>query len=301
MSTTPHRLTLDLDDADPGNVPSLEQPPPLPAKSTWITPEQAAAAMRKGRGRGIRVAVLDSGVEWGHPALEGIKMADDLVIEEMDGHLQPSEGKREDLFGHGTAVASIIHEMAPEAEIGSFRVLNFLNQSQSEMICFGARLAIERGYHIVNCSFGARLKAQILMFKDWVDRAYLTGVHLVSACNNEDFRKAEWPGDFGTVITVNMLATEERESVFKNAPGTLVEFAALGVNVTVPWKDGLHREATGSSFAAPRVAGLLARLLSIYPGLSPLQAKCLLQQIASGLPQQRRLRLPGFASQSTTA
>lgn len=302
MSTTPSKLSLDLDDADPVSSPSHEEVPATTiSKNTWITPEQAAAAMRKGRGKGVRIAVLDSGVEWNHPALQGIKIADDLVIEEVEGHLQPKEGNREDLFGHGTAVASILHEMAPEAEIGSFRVLDFLNQSQSDMICFGARLAIERGYHIVNCSFGARLKSQILMFKDWVDRAYLAGVHLVSACNNEDFRKAEWPGDFGTVITVNMLATQERESVFKNAPGTLVEFAALGVEVNVPWKGGIHREATGSSFAAPRVAGLLARILSIYPGIAPLQAKCLLQQIASGLPTRQRLRLPGFASQSPTA
>ncbi len=264
---------------------------------SWITPEQAAAAMRRGRGQGVRIAVLDSGVEWGHEALQGARVSDDILIEETEGRLEFKQAAGEDVFGHGTAVASILHEVAPEAEIGSFRVLNMLNQSQSEMICFGARLAIERGYHIVNCSFGARLKSQVLMFKDWVDRAYLAGVHVVSACNNEDFRRAEWPGDFGTVITVNMLATPERESLFRNAPGTLVEFAALGVNVSVPWKGGLRREATGSSFAAPRVAALLARVLSIFPNLSPMQAKCLMHHIASGLPPRSRLRLPGPVSQ----
>ena len=264
---------------------------------SWITPEQAAAAMRNGRGRGVRIALLDSVVEWDHAALSGMKIADDLVIGETEGRLEAMPATREDVFGHGTAVAGVIREVAPEAEVGSFRVLDLHNQSQSEMICFGARLAIERGYHIINCSFGARLKAQVLMFKDWVDRAYLGGVHVVSACNNEDFRRAEWPGDFGTVITVNMLATDRRESLFRNAPDTLVEFAALGVNVTVPWKGGIRREATGSSFAAPRVAGLLARILSIFPNLSPLQAKCLLQHIASGLPPRRRLRLPGLTSQ----
>ena len=54
---------------------------------------------------------------------------------EVEGHLEVKENHRVDVFGHGTAVASILHEMAPEAEIGSFRVLDFLNQSQSEMIC----------------------------------------------------------------------------------------------------------------------------------------------------------------------
>lgn len=263
------------------------------SNATWITPDQAAAAMQSGRGKGIRIAVLDSGVEWGHQDLQGITIADDIVIEATDGVLEAKPGRRTDLFGHGTAVASIIHEVAPEAEIGSIRVLDVRNQSQSELICYGARVAMERGYHILNCSFGARLKSQILMFKDWVDDAYLDGIHVVAACNNEDFRKPEWPGDFTSVITVNMLATTEREMIFRNPPGSLVEFAALGVGVNVPWKDGLRRDATGSSFAAPRATGLLARLLSIFPGLPPLQVKCLLQEIAKGLPPKKRLRLPG--------
>jgi subtilisin family serine protease len=240
----------------------------------------------------VRIALLDSGVEWGHPDLGGVKKADDLVVEELDGSLVAVPGNGVDVFGHGTAVAGIIHEVAPEAEIGSFRVLDLSNESQSEMICFGARLAIERGYHILNCSFGGRLKQQVLFFKDWVDRAYLGGIHVVAACNNDDFRKREWPGDFASVITVNMLATPERERLFRNAAGTLVEFAALGVNVNVPWQGGLRRDATGSSFAAPRAAALLARLLSIYPHLAPLQAKVLLQEIASGLPPRPRLTLP---------
>src|SRR5579862_9158932 len=130
---------------------------------SWITPEQAAAAMRCGRGQGVRIAVLDSGVEWDHEALREANMTDDVVVGESDGCLEGKPGKREDVFGHGTAVAGIIYEMAPEAEIGSFRVLNAQNQSLSEMICYGAHLAIERGYHILNCSFGARMKAQILM------------------------------------------------------------------------------------------------------------------------------------------
>lgn len=268
------------------------------SNATWITPEQAAAAMRNGRGKGIRIAVLDSGVEWDHADLDGVKFADDIVIEESEGVLEAKPGDRTDVFGHGTAVTGILHEVAPEAEIGSIRVLDTRNQSQSEMICFGARVAMERGYHILNCSFGARLKSQVLMFKDWVDDAYLAGIHVVAACNNEDFRKAEWPGDFASVLTVNMLATPAREMIFRNPPGTLVEFATLGVNVNVPWKGGLRRDATGSSFAAPRAAGLLARVLSIFPKLPPLQAKCLLHEIASGLPAKKRLRLPSHTSQA---
>ena len=64
-------------------------------------------------------------------------------------------------------------------------------------------------------------------------------------------------------------------------PRHLVEFAARGVDLDLPWKNAGTVRQTGSSFAAPHVAGLLARLLSIYPRLKPPVAKALLQEIAS--------------------
>src|SRR5262245_46944029 len=119
----------------------------------WISPEEAALALREGTGRGVRIAILDSGVEWSHPALEGVRTADDIVMYQDDGRLVSRQGSGEDVFGHGTAVASVLHQLAPEAELGSFRVLDDFNQARSEIICEGARLALDRGYHILNCSF----------------------------------------------------------------------------------------------------------------------------------------------------
>jgi len=78
---------------------------------------------------------------------------------------------------------------------------------------------------------------------------------------------------------VNMARTDD-ESIFFYVRHTLVEFAARGVDVNVAWRDGGKKLVTGSSFAAPRISSLLARLLSVYPDLSPLQAKSILQAIA---------------------
>jgi len=52
------------------------------------------------------------------------------------------------------------------------------------------------------------------------------------------------------------------------------------VDVDVPWSEGKTKRVTGSSFAAPHVTGLLARLLSVHPHLHPLEAKALLRRIA---------------------
>jgi len=248
--------------------------------SYWLTLEEAADDIRRGTGKGVKIAVIDSGVETSHADLAGLQLSDDVAVVEEDITLKAVAGGGLDLFGHGTAIASIIRKLAPEAQIGSFRVLGERLQSRTAIIREGVRQALDRGYNILNCSFGCRGEEQFIMkYKDWVDEAYLNGVHVVAACNNDDFSLPEWPGFFTSVITVNMAVTTELEA-FYYRPGLLVEFAAAGVDVDVAWKNGGRRNACGSSYAAPRVAAMLARLLSVRPNLPPAEAKALLQQLA---------------------
>ncbi len=249
----------------------------------WITPQDALAAIHRGRGAGVRVAVLDSGVEFSHPAFANLKLADDIAIVEDGLKLKVVPGEGKDVYGHGTAVAGIIHEAAPEAEIGSIRVLGASLSSRTAIVLEGARQAIERGYHIINCSLGCSIIEHVLKYKAWVDEAYLKGIHVVAACNNQDFARPEWPGFFSSVLTVNMAKTSEDGVVFYR-PGQLVEFAARGAEVDVPWRDGQRKNVTGSSFAAPRVTGMLSCLLAEVPGIAPLQAKALFHRFAEPLP-----------------
>jgi subtilisin len=241
---------------------------------------QARDALDQGRGKGVRIAVIDSGVEVSHPELAGLRLSDDIQVSDAGVKLDVRTGDGTDIFGHGTAICWIIRKTAPEAEIGSFRVLGETLCSRTVIIREGVRQAIDRGYHILNCSFGCGMINHILDYKEWIDEAYLKGIHVVAACNNNDFRRPEWPGYFPSVITVNMVDIADENMIIYKA-GHLVEFAALGVNVRVPWLQGRVKEVTGSSFAAPRVAGLLARMLSSYPHLSPLEAKSLLHRLAS--------------------
>ena len=249
------------------------------ASPKWPSIEAAGGFLRQGRGRGIRVAVLDSGIELSHPALAGLTVADDVAVIDDGLRLRVVPGEGRDAYGHGTAVAGIIHQLAPETTIGSFRVLSQHLRSRTWIIREAARLALERGYHILNCSVGCGRDDHVLFYKDWIDEAYIRGRHIVAACNNQDFTKREWPGHFPTVITVNFTGCDSPEQLHYRR-GHLVEFAARGQDIEVAWLGGAHKQVTGSSFAAPHVAGLLARLLSGLPELSPLQAKALLQNIA---------------------
>lgn len=244
------------------------------------TVEQARALLRSGQGANIKIAVLDSGVDTSHPLLQGLTLADDLAIIEEGHQIAAVLGGGRDVYGHGTAIAGIIRELAPQAEIGSFRVLGEHLRARTLIIREGARQALERGYHILNCSFGCGRDDQVLLYKDWIDEAYNLGRHIVASCNNENFLKREWPGHFPSVTTVSFTNCVDGEAFYCRL-GQLVEFAARGQDIEVAWTDGGRKKVTGSSFAAPHISALLARLLSGWPTLTPLQAKSLLHTLAA--------------------
>lgn len=260
--------------------------------SGWLDIEKARRALAEGDGHGVRVAIIDSGVEADHPELAGMVLADDVRITDAGVQPQIEPGNGIDVFGHGTAVAYIVNKLAPKASLGSFQVLGENLRSRTILIREGVRQAIDAGYDILNCSFGCGVKEHILQYKDWIDESYLKGIHIVAGCNNVDYRKPEWPGHFPSVITVNM-AKVSGEHEFYYVPGTLVEFAGGGVDVETAWRGKQMRRVSGSSFAAPRVTALLARLLSVLRGLRPLEAKALLLDLAEDWrPELRASNVP---------
>jgi hypothetical protein len=85
--------------------------------------EDARRALTEGDGNGVRVAIIDSGVETDHPELAGLVLAHDIEIFDNGVQAEAKPASGTDVFGHGTAVAYILHKLAPKATLGSFRVL----------------------------------------------------------------------------------------------------------------------------------------------------------------------------------
>ena len=178
-------------------------------------------------------------------------------------------------------MASVLLQTAPAVTIGSFRVLGGEAYGRDEIIRRAALEAIARGYHIIHCSFGASGSPfTVMSFKSWIDAAYLAGVHIVAACNNGGSSVRVWPAHFSSVVAVDSAAGVSSGQIQRRA-GSLVEFAALGgVRARLPWKDKTMRTIAGTSFSAPVATGLMARILSIHPGIHPDQMKMILREIA---------------------
>jgi subtilisin family serine protease len=228
-------------------------------------------------GRGVTVAIVDSGVERDHPAVRG-RLLESVAVEIVDGEAEVvDDPEANDLFGHGTACAGIIAGMAPEVELVSIRVLG--PDLKGKGIAFAPALewAIERRVQAVNLSLSSKSEALYGLFHEIADEAYFNNVVLVSAANNVP--GPSYPSLFSSVISVAAHAEPDPMRFFYN-PSPPVEFGAWGVDVPVAWQGGGSTVATGNSFAAPHIAALVALLLSKHPGMTPFEVKAILAALA---------------------
>src|SRR5205823_11124617 len=106
-------------------------------------------------GRGVRVAVVDSGVDSSHPAVGEVR---GWVSMEHDpaapGEVRLAEGPHDDVFGHGTACAGIIRRVAPGAELYSVRVLGNRLTGKGRVFAAGLDWSIDHQIDVVNLSLG---------------------------------------------------------------------------------------------------------------------------------------------------
>lgn len=259
---------------------SVEAPNPLLAGQGLenVTPEWAWGGSA---GEGVRVAVVDSGVEAGHPALADCVVEDGVAIAlGEDGHPVETPGPHEDLFGHGTACAEIIHRLAPAARITSVRVLNQRLGGKSIVFLRGLAWAIDQRFDVINLSLGTGKRDWALPFYELCDEAYYRGSMLVTAANN--ISRPSFPSLYGSVTSVACNTSDDPHEYHVN-PDPPTEFLARGIDVDVAWRAGSRMTVTGNSFAAPHIAGHLALIRAKHPALRPFQAKTVLAACAANV------------------
>jgi subtilisin len=228
-------------------------------------------------GRGLRVAIVDSGVEGDHPALGG-RLVESVAVERRDEDWVVVPAPASDVVGHGTACAGIVHALAPEADIVSIRVLGSDNRGNGGAFAAGLVWALEEsGASVVNLSLSSRSDALFAPLHELADEAYFNNVLLVSAANNVSV--ASYPSLFAAVVSVAAHDLAAADAWFYN-PLPPVEFGAYGLNVDVAWRGGTRMVVTGNSFAAPHIAGYATRIRAAHPGITPFEVKALLAATA---------------------
>jgi subtilisin family serine protease len=229
-------------------------------------------------GKGVRVCILDSGVQADHPDVGPVDEAVAVSLDRDEVRIEPdTEG---DLCGHGTACAGIVRSLAPECELHSVRVLGAGYTGSGAILLAGLRWAVEQGFDVVNMSLSTTKQKFASLLHELADEAYFRRTMLIASAHNMPVESYPWR--FSSVISVGSHEQEDPYTYYYN-PEPPVEFFARGVDVEVAWNGGGRLVCTGNSFATPHIAGMAALILSKHPELTPFQLKSVLYLTASNV------------------
>ena len=231
-------------------------------------------------GRGVTVAVIDTGVKANHEDLPNLR------------RVEVTNGKEplglDDATGHGTHVAGIIGAamgngkggagIAPGAAILSLRVVNAAGYIYDSALIAALRTAVKNGAQIVNISIGGT--AYNAVFQKVINEATEAGVTVVAAMGNDGTNCLNYPAGYDNVIgVVSVDRTNNRAS--GSSYGTWGDVAAPGAAVWSTTYNGSYGPKSGTSMASPVVAGVAALYKSVHPDATPAQITARLKATAT--------------------
>jgi subtilisin family serine protease len=247
--------------------------------STWPERVTREWAWGESTGEGVRVCILDSGVDGGHPLVGGLESAIVISVDENE-EVTAVEDTEGDLSGHGTACAGVVRAIAPGCALSSVRVLGAGFTGSGGVLLAGLRYAVEQGFDVINMSLSTTKKPFAAVLHELADSAYFRRTVLVASAHNMPVESYPWR--FSSVISVGSHEDSDPLAFYYN-PNPPVEFFARGVNVDVPWLGGRAIRVSGNSFATPHMTGICALVLAKHPELTPFQVKSVLYLTATNV------------------
>ncbi|MGE8001263.1 S8 family peptidase [Lysinibacillus sp. NPDC093190] len=233
----------------------------------------------------VKVAVIDSGVDFKHP---------DLKSQVLPPYNAAAPVNTYSPAGHGTHVAGIIgaakdngiggHGINPNAKILPIDVFNGEEIANDFVIAQGILYAIEQGADVINMSLGLYKDSTLL--KEAVQKAIEKGVTIVAAAGNETTDNYLFPASYEGVIGVGSTNDRNELSDYSNY-GPSVDVVAPGEGVYSTFYDekkgSSFKVDSGTSMASPVVAGIASLLKSKYPNLKPHEIEAILEMTAKDL------------------
>lgn len=268
-----HRLTIPLLVVTllslclaPANPAAAQQGDPLRGRQWYLDTVHAQDAWTVGRGSGVVVAVVDTGVDASHPDLRGkVLRGIDLVDEgtppdDPNGHGTLVAGIAAALEGNGEGIAGA----SPDVRILPVRVLDERGDGDSNLVARGVRWATDNGAHVINLSLaevpgllnglGGLFGSELL---DAIRYADERGAVVVAAAGNDGSSSTPYPSDLPLLV---IGATDQRDQVWSRSNRDSRTVFAPGVGIVSTWKDHGYGEANGTSFATPIVSAVAAIL-----------------------------------------
>ncbi len=248
-------------------------------KASWRL--QLGKAGKLSRGAGTKVAVLDTGVDPTHPVIERrVVPGWDYVDDDNDPYDEPGGA----VSGHGTFIAGLVHLVAPASEIISMRVLDQTGTTNSYLLAEAIHDAVEMGATVINLSLGTVDKTESKVLADVIRWAQKKGTITVAAAGNDGSDQPYWPAAQPGVISVAAFdATNSSLAPYSNV-GNWVDFAAIGTDL-ISVKPGSGFDAwSGTSMAAPIVAGQVALIKAARSSLAPRGIEEQVQKTAVDVP-----------------
>lgn len=254
---------------DLGELPRFT-PAPAPAPSSGGDREQpwgvqrvkAALVWPRAQGRGVKVAVIDTGIDPAHPDLRGAVAGGFNAVDVS------KPGEWSDKEGHGTHVAGTIGArrdgdgvvgVAPQASLYSVRVLDENGNGTYDDVIAGIQWAVDNGVQVANMSLGADEGSPAL--EQAVKEASRRGLLIIAASGNAG-GPVGYPAKYPETIAVGASDKTDKTAWFSNR-GPEVDFIAPGVDVLSLKRGGGTETLSGTSMATPHVAGLAALALSM--------------------------------------
>jgi Subtilase family/Bacterial pre-peptidase C-terminal domain len=260
-------------------------------------------------GNGIVVAVVDGGVDYTHPDLDGNiwrnpgEIPNNNIDDDRNGFIDDIGGwdfvsndnnpMDESLSGHGTHVAGIIAAerndfgitgVAYNAKIMPVRVLPKFATGSWSNVAAGIRYAVDNGANIINLSLGSDTRPEPL-----VDAAiqYATDkkVVVVMSAGNESSPQPDYPAINATRFGIAVGGIDKNNRMYKSSDlagfRPLDYLVAPGVDIYSTTPNNTYKTFNGTSMAAPHVAGVAALVLNANPTLTPAQVEYILTTTAN--------------------
>jgi subtilisin family serine protease len=216
---------------------------------------------RETRGQGVRVAVIDTGIDVSHPDLRE-------ALDDARDFTKSRAGPRDE-NGHGTHVAGIVAArrnqigvvgVAPECRLLSAKVLNATGAGQSDWVAAGIDWAAAAGADILSLSFGAPERDPAIAAA--VDRAAAQGKIVICAAGNAGLpNSVSFPARMPNVVAVGAVNRDGQAAHYSSA-GKEVDICAPGEDILSTYLGGAYARLSGTSMAAPFVSGVVALLLA---------------------------------------